>query len=219
METEQRKKSLVELGNYIKQLRIKLGMSQDELAKKCGYTSRSTINKIELGINDIPQSKIYAIAKALGVTASELLSQAAPEPSNIASIETGNIYCVPVYESVVAGFGAHASNEVVSYIPVIIRNPYDVPNTLGIRVQGNSMYPKIEDGDLIVVCKQDYVESGEIGVVMLDGEDGVVKRIVYGDGWVELQSINPEYMPRRFEGEEILRLKIVGKVIGIYKEP
>jgi len=64
---------LKELGIRVRNLRIKKGLSQEELASKVGYKSRSSINKIELGINDIPQRKIKSLADALGVSASELL--------------------------------------------------------------------------------------------------------------------------------------------------
>lgn len=73
MNEDQRKQYLIEIGNRIKQLRTEKDMSQDELAKKSGYGSRSTINKIELGINDVPQFKIKAIAEALGVSVGTLL--------------------------------------------------------------------------------------------------------------------------------------------------
>lgn len=73
MNEGQRKQYLIEIGNRIKQLRTEKDMSQDELAKRSGYGSRSTINKIELGINDVPQSKIKAIAEALGVSVGTLL--------------------------------------------------------------------------------------------------------------------------------------------------
>lgn len=73
MNEDQRKQYLIEIGNRIKQLRTEKDMSQDELAKRSGYGSRSTINKIELGINDVPQSKIKAIVEALGVSVGTLL--------------------------------------------------------------------------------------------------------------------------------------------------
>ena len=73
MNEDQRKQYLIEIGNRIKQLRTEKDMSQDELAKRSGYGSRSTINKIELGINDVPQLKIKAIAEALGVSVGTLL--------------------------------------------------------------------------------------------------------------------------------------------------
>lgn len=57
----------------IRQRREMLGLSQDELAKKLGYKSRSSINKIEKGENDIPQSKILAFAEALNTTPEYLM--------------------------------------------------------------------------------------------------------------------------------------------------
>lgn len=74
MNEDQRKQYLIKFGNRVKELRLEKEMSQDDLAKKCGYSSRSTINKIELGINDVPQSKIKSIAKALDVSVGVLLS-------------------------------------------------------------------------------------------------------------------------------------------------
>lgn len=62
-----------EIYQRIRQRRLELGLSQDELAKKLGYKSRSSINKIESGENDIPQSKISAFAKALNTTSSFLM--------------------------------------------------------------------------------------------------------------------------------------------------
>lgn len=63
----------MEIGDRIKQLRLELGLSQDELAKLVGYKSRSSINKIEIGERDITQSTIVAFAKALHTTPSKLM--------------------------------------------------------------------------------------------------------------------------------------------------
>ena len=71
-----KQQSKEEIGRRIRELRIKKGMSQEELAKAVGYTSnnsRSTINKVEQGQNDIVQSKLKAYAKALDVTVGYLL--------------------------------------------------------------------------------------------------------------------------------------------------
>ena len=61
-------------------------------------------------------------------------------------------------------------------------------------------------------------ESGSIAVMLLDGEEGLVKKVLYGDNWIELHSINPYYPVRRFEGEDVLRLRVVGLVKGIFRE-
>lgn len=61
------------VGKNILQLRKHLGWTQEELARKMGYKSKSTINKIELGINDIPQSKIVKFAQVLDTTPAYLM--------------------------------------------------------------------------------------------------------------------------------------------------
>lgn len=61
------------IGNNISRIRKDLGLTQEDLARMMGYKSKSTINKIELGINDIPQSKIVQFAEVLGTTPAELM--------------------------------------------------------------------------------------------------------------------------------------------------
>lgn len=72
----------MKLYERIRHRREELGMSQDELAKKLGYKSRSTIAKIEKGENDITQSKISAFAKALNTTPSYLMGWDSDAPTN-----------------------------------------------------------------------------------------------------------------------------------------
>lgn len=83
-------KELKQFGANIRRLRLALGMSQDELATACGYTSRSSIAKIESGVIDIPQGKIKAFAAALHVKPSDILAAApvTPQPGAIIELET-----------------------------------------------------------------------------------------------------------------------------------
>lgn len=164
---------------------------------------------------------IEKMANYFGIQKSDLIESHTfkdSEQSNISEIiPQDNIYKIPVYETVSAGFGAYASSDILEYIPMVIDNPYDAKDTIGIRVRGDSMYPKIEDGDIIVVRKQDSVDSGSIAVLLLDDDEGLVKKVVYGDTWIELHSINPEYKTRRFENEDVLRLRVVGLVKQVIK--
>lgn len=202
------------------------GYSYPELAKITGI-SKSSLQRYATGeTKKIPIDCIEKIAKAtntdsrylMGWNDNNIESSGIVESSNINYIiQSDNIYQIPVFESVSAGFGAYASNEILEYIPVVLNSRYEADNTLAIKVKGDSMYPKIEDGDIIIVRKQTSVDSGDIAVLLLDNEDGVVKKVLYGKDWIELHSINPEYKNRRFEKEEVLRLQVVGKVIGSYK--
>ena len=78
------------VGENILMIRKQLGLTQEELASKMGYKSKSTINKIELGINDIPQSKIVKFAEVLGTTPSFLMGW--EEVGETASKETPFVY-------------------------------------------------------------------------------------------------------------------------------
>lgn len=123
----------------------------------------------------------------------------------------------PLFNSVAAGFGVVADNTIVSYIPTFITTPSEQEQYIWISVQGDSMSPLIDDGSEILVKKQDCVDNGQIGVVLIDGEDAVVKKISYGDNWIELISINPYYPPRRFEGADVQRVRVLGLVKKVSK--
>lgn len=129
-----------------------------------------------------------------------------------------NVRLVPVYESVSAGFGALARNDVITRVPCTFRTDNEATETIGIKVHGDSMYPKIEDGDIVIVHKQTSIDSGTLGVVIVDGDEGYVKRIEYGDDWICLHSINPMYPVMKFKNEDVLRVQVVGRVTKIIKD-
>ena len=206
------------IGERIKEARTKKGLSQTELAEELGYKSRSSVNKIEVGGRDIPRSQIVKIAEILGVTPAYLMGwedEKKDEPSAVI-LPTDKIHMIPVFGSVAAGFGAYASSDIIEYIPLYIENDFDVADTICITVRGQSMYPKIEDGDKIVVRRQESVDNGRVAVVMI-GEEAVVKRVNFDGERLELTSFNPEYPPRVIEGEELANCRIVGLVQQVIK--
>lgn len=84
-----------------------------------------------------------------------------------------------------------------------------------LKVKGNSMEPKISEGDLALVHIQNDVESGSLAIVLVDGEEGVIKKVVKKPNSIELHSFNPYYPTRVFAYEEMNSIKIIGKVIKI----
>lgn len=171
----------------------------------------------------VPSGKnLQKIADYFGVSVDYLLGnedQKKEEPlQKLYTLDQNGIHMVPLFEDVSAGFGVLAENNVVDYIPLYFKSPIEADNTICIRVRGDSMYPKIEDGDVIQVHKQTSVDSGSIAVVLLDGAAGLVKKVEYGPDWIVLHSINPMYQPMRFEGADILRVKVLGLVKKIIKE-
>lgn len=210
------------IGEKIIKRRIELGMSQDELAKKVGYKDRSSIARIESGERDIRQSSVMKFAEALNTTPAWLMDisdSSTPKQkteSNAQLLPSEYIRMIPCFESASAGFGTDAQNRIIELIPIYIVNEQEAAETICIIVRGDSMHPRIEDGDIVQVHKQDTAETGDI-VVILDGDEAFVKRFIHGKNGVILESFNPAYPPMKFTKEESNRLRIVGVVKRIIR--
>lgn len=207
------------INDKLKARRKEIGLTMAQVAEKVGV-SEATVSRWESGdISNMKRDRIAAYANALNVSPAYIMGMDDPLPSTLEKQIMTNIYNIPVYETVSAGFGAYAENQIIEYIPITLCSQYEADITIGIRVAGDSMYPKIEDGDIVVVRKQNSVDSGDIAVILLDGDDGLVKKVKYDTNWVDLISFNPEYKTKHFEGDdELSRLRVVGKVIGSYKK-
>lgn len=198
----------------IKNRRIELGMSQEELAEKMGYTSRSTIAKIESGKNDIPQSKIQAFAKALKTTPGILMGW---ESDNLKSPEiTTDTVTFPVIGSIAAGYDEIAvedwSGETVE-IPVSYLKGRSKEDFFVLSVHGDSMYPMYLDGDKVLILKQSTLNrSGDVGAILYDSENATLKKVEYvkGEDWLRLIPINPEYQPKTIEGANLEECRVLG---------
>lgn len=208
----------MKIGERIRQRRKEIGLSVDELAEILGK-NRATVYRYESNeIEKLPTTVLEPLAKALKTTPAYLMGwedEKKDEPSAVI-LPTNKIHMIPVFNSVAAGFGAYASSDIIEYIPLYIENDHDVEDTICITVRGQSMYPKIEDGDKIVVRRQESVDNGRVAVVMI-GEEAVVKRVNFDGERLELTSFNPEYPPRIIEGEELANCRIVGLVQQVIK--
>lgn len=197
------------------------GITQAELCKRTGI-GKSAMSQYMSGKFNPKQTRTYLIATALNVSIPWLMGADVPMEDNdktvIYPLSNDNVFMRPLYDSVAAGLGVPAVNQIVSYIPTYINNVSEKDKYIWVRVEGDSMFPKIENGDKILIRLQDSVDSGQIGVVLIDGEEAVVKKINYGDNWIELESFNPYYPPRRFEGADVQQIRVVGLVREVSKE-
>lgn len=207
----------MKIGERIRQRRKFLGLSVDELAEKLGK-NRATIYRYESSdIEKLPTTVLEPLADALKTTPAYLMGWEDDKPADTLTVlPAEKIHMIPVFGSVAAGFGAYASSDIIEYIPLYIENDCDVEDTICITVKGQSMYPKIEEGDRIVVRRQDSVDNGRIAVVMI-GDEAVVKRVECEQNKLTLISINPEYPPRVIEGKDLEDVRIVGLVQEVMK--
>ena len=120
--------------------------------------------------------------------------------------------------SIKAGYGG-AVDEVPTgdRVPIPIEFLHRQPKEeyFVLRVRGNSMYPRIMDGDQILCRRCSTVEDGAVAVVLYNGDEATLKRVhfEFGKPWVELQPFNPEFAPLRIEGQDLDRMRILGRVI------
>lgn len=205
---------MLELYKNIKRLREEKGLSQDALAKLTGYTDRSSITKIEKGQVDLQQSKIELFAKALGTTSRELVGW---NDDTISAKKKGVM--INVLGRVAAGIPIEAIENIID-TEEITEELSHTGKFFGLRVQGNSMEPDIHNGDTVIVRQQDDAENNEIVIALINGDDGVCKRLKKYENSIALVSINANYEPMYFSKDEIASkpVKIIGKVVELRRK-
>lgn len=206
----------------LKELRNKEGISQSALGKALNM-SQQGIAKWETGSTSPNPEMLRKIADYFNVSVDYLLGKTDiknPLPRNMYPIEEGDFIVMPVLASVKAGYDGQA---IVEYsdetIPVakIAYKGYPKDECIVLRVSGNSMYPKLLDGDYILVHRQTSVDSGSVAVVIYNGNEATVKKVRYksGEDWVELIPVNPEYQTKRIMGIDLEQCRVFGLVLGL----
>lgn len=197
----------------IMQILSERGIKPGTMMRDLGFSS-GLFSQWKAGMQKPSTDKLHRIADYFGVSVDDLIGR----ESSAELLPQRGLRFVPVFESVAAGLGAYADSCPVGVVADYIESDYDAANTLAIKVKGDSMYPKIEDGDLVIVRRDVDWYDGAIVVALIDGDEGVVKRIFQTATRLTLESINPAYPPRRFEREEMNRVQVVGVVKMILKE-
>ena len=215
----------VQFKNILIELRESRGYTQEQLAKILNI-SASTIGMWETGKRTPTRAKYEAIADLFNVDIDYLYGRTNLKRKSIID-EYGAIYsavtgrpnnssdtkAIPVYPRVAAGAPVEAIEDAIDTIGI----PSSwVGEYYGIRVVGDSMEPKICEGDYVIARSQNDAESGEIVVALINGRDACVKKLIkYPNGSIALQSFNPKYEPMMFDQTEIdsTPVKIIGKVV------
>lgn len=190
---------------------------QKDLATALGLKKQS-ISEWKAGRTKSYKKYIGQIADYFGVTTDYLLGNSPVRHGGmeIQSVNDDRYIPIPVIGVVAAGYQALADTNIIGYELVSADMLNDGFEYAWLKVKGDSMYPLIMDGDLVLVCLQNEIDSGDLAVVIVDEEDGVIKRVNYSTNKVTLISENAEkYPPRVFEKADISRLRIWGKAIDL----
>ena len=197
------------IGERIKQRRLEIGLSVDQLADIIGK-NRATIYRYESNeIEKFPLDILYPLAEALRTSPAYLMGwEDNTLPSNI--IPMPEMRKIPLLGRIACGAPILAEEHIEEYI--------DIPKTIhadfALTCQGDSMInARIFDGDIVYIRQQDTVESGEIAAVLIDN-DATLKRIRIYDDHISLEPENPQYRPIVLWGEDMNTVRILGKAIA-----
>lgn len=203
------------IGMRIKEIRKEKDMTLEDVAKRIGV-AKSTIQRYEAGLISSPKQPVLAaMAKAFNIKEEWLCGMSNDKEEQIEETFDDGMVPIPVLGEVSAGTGKCATDNITGYIFEEKDSMSGDSEYVYLKVTGDSMYPEFKEGDLVFVKCQPSVESGSYAVVMVDSELGMVKRVIYGKDFVELQSVNPMYPPKRFENEDVLRVRVFGLVKGM----
>ena len=199
----------------VKYLRLKKNMRQKDLSDKLGYKSWVTVSKWESGENTPPYKVLKKVAAIFDVNEHDLmytdlekqdLGEVRKEPSDSVRIN--------VYSEIHAGIPLDAVEDVVDTEDIPIGMTAGGREYFGLIVHGDCMAPKYQQGDVIIVRKQDDCESGQDCVVYIGDYQAELKRVVKKGNTIILQPLNPKYEPKLFtEG-----VSIAGVVVEIRRK-
>ena len=202
----------MKLGDYIAQLRRQRGLSQRMLAQISGV-SNATISRLEANTVNPDTKTLCNLAEALQVDALDLFEATG---FSAQEEEYGKCIRIPVLGKVPAGIPVEAVEEVLSY-EELSAAAYPEGYYFGLQISGNSMEPRIQDGDIVIVRKQEDVESGKIAVVLVENENATVKKLIKHEKGISLLPFNQSYTPMFFTWYDVehLPVRIIGQVVEL----
>lgn len=203
----------MEIKDILSQRRKELNMTMKQVADKVGV-SEGTISRWESGkIADMRRDKIMAYAQALNISPAIIMGWDNVDSSSTReSIHAGKR--IPVLGSVAAGIPIDAIEDVLDWEDI----SEDMAKTgefFGLRIKGDSMQPRIVEGDVVIVRQQPDADSGDVVIVQVNGDKATCKRLAKYSSGISLISFNPAYEPMNYTNEQIeqLPVTIIGKVV------
>lgn len=178
-------------------------------ASKAGRNFMDNLKK-----GSIPSvAKVQLLADYLGVTTSELLGE-----------DTGGsagAVRVSVLGTIPAGIPIDAVEDILDWEEIPAAWTTGDREYFGLRVKGDSMYPRYLEGDTVILRKQTTCDSGDDCAVLVNGNDATLKQVIlHGDRGLELRPINTTYPPRSYTPDEIesLPVQIIGVVVELRRK-
>ena len=195
--------------NFEKLLKIN-NTSSYKVSKETGIT-QATLSNWKLGKSTPKQDKLQKIADYFGVTLDYLVTGEtsqqphSPHPS------------IPILGRVIAGVPVEAVEDIIGKIQ-INEKLAKTGNFFALEVKGDSMQPRFQEGDVVIVKEQEDVESGQVAIVCVNGDEYTIKKVKKSESGITLIPFNSAYEPIFYSNEEIEKLPVVikGRVVQFH---
>ena len=192
-------------GNRLKELRNSRRYTQDEVAEMIGELKR-TYASWERGERDLPNDALVKLAGVFETTTDCILGLEGM-PINVSLLP--EMQSVPLLGDIACGTPITAEENLDGYVNV----PVDVVCHFALRCKGDSMAPRVLDGDLVYIRQQEDVDDGQIAAVLIDNE-ATLKHVYHTQGGVQLVAENPAYPPMIYTGDACSEVRILGLAIA-----
>ena len=203
------------MDKLIKARRKELGITLEQVGDDVGV-SKATVQRWETGgITNMRRDKIKKLGEILQLDPKCLIESAEEQAIEEILGEKGGFVMVPVLGTVAAGVPITAQQDILGWEEVPagwVKND----EIFGLKLKGDSMEPRMAEGDIVMVRRQRDVENGDIAIVLVDGE-ATCKKVVKHSGGLALISNNTRYAPMFFTIEDMQKkdIKILGRVIEL----
>ena len=194
--------------NNIRKYRLAANMKQIELCKTIGI-SQGALSGWETGRYEPDLKSIEKMALLFNVSIDDLLGHKSPSP------QKGKGVKIPVYGNVAAGIPIEAITDIEDFEEI----PEDWLGSgefIALRIKGDSMEPRIESGDVVIVRLQQTAENGDTVIALINGDEATCKKIKIRPEGIMLSSINTAYEPMFYSNKEIKELPV--KILGVVVE-
>lgn len=196
----------------LKQLIAHKDVTLTELAAQVG-TTQASLSRYLRNQREPKADVIQRLANYFNVEIAWLLGFDEKQVTNKKAVK------IPVLGKVAAGIPIEAIEDILDY-EEISEKLASTGTFFALRIKGDSMTPKIQDGDTVIVRQQNTAKSGDIVIAKVNGDDACCKRLVINSQGVILQSFNTSYEPMFFTKEEVMTrpVTIIGKVVELRRK-
>ena len=204
------------IGNKIREFRLKKNITQEELAEFLNTTSQ-TVSRYEIGDRKTNQDILFKLAEYFNVSINDFFPPLSFDNAKVIDINS-NIVKIPVYGSIKAGMPIESQTDIIDYIDIPKDWTKGGKEFYGLKVSGDSMFPKYQNEDIVIFEKTNdtTMYNGKDCAVMINGTESTFKKVLINDQGIVLQAYNIAYGITMFSKDDVINKPI--KIVGVARE-